>query len=42
MEKNYISPNARQIPFESELAFLIASGTIPGAEWDDDEPGGGL
>ena len=31
MKKSYISPNARQIPLESELAFLIASGTIPGA-----------
>jgi hypothetical protein len=41
MRKSYIPPDARQIPFESELAFLIVSGTIPGADWDDDESGGG-
>jgi hypothetical protein len=41
MKKNYITPDARQIPCESELAFLIISGTIPGADWDDDDQEGG-
>jgi hypothetical protein len=40
MRKSYIPPEAIQIPFESELAFVTVSGTIPGADWDDEESEG--